>query len=277
MGPVKQRFLRITMRPLLLALAFPALLAAAPVQALEPYKIYDRFTDKTIDPVRWSDTEKIREIKGGAMRLMQRTYGLGGSDVGFTPTNWQTNLSNPQNITELKATITVTALEAIACPSNASVGDARARIIGGFFNTGTPTPGSQLNDAIAQVRIVRFSNSTDPAGLLHVSGVLSVCTSADCNNAVTVGNVVDLGTVTVGTPITVSLQWDKPGKTFYFSREGGTTGTVAYAESDASPPGFPFKQVSTRVNVPSCQSAPRVSSLVDAVFDNVFVNRSAAP
>jgi len=31
------------------------------------------------------------------------------------------------------------------------------------------------------------------------------------------------------------------------------------------------------VVVPSCLSAPRVSGLVDALFDNVFVNQSAAP
>jgi hypothetical protein len=265
------------MRTLLLAIAVPVLLAASPAQALEPFRVYDRFTDKAIDPTHWSDNEKIREIRGGAMRLMQRTYGFGGSDVGITPTNWQSNLSNPQSITELKATVTVSALEANACPSNASVGDARARIIGGFFNVATPTPGSQLNDVIAQVRILRVSNTTDPAGLLRVQGVLSLCTSADCNNAATIGNIVDLGTVMVGTPTTVQIQWDKPGKTFYFARDGGTPGTVAYADSDASPPSLPFKQMSTRVNVPSCQSAPRVSSMVDATFDNVFVNRSALP
>lgn len=266
------------MRNLLLALSVPLALSALPVQAVEPFKIYDRFTDKTIDPTRWSDNEKIREIKGGAMHLMQRTYGLGNSDVGLTPTNWQSSLnSNPQNITAIKATITVSALETNACPSNPAVGDARARLIGGFFNTGAPTPGSQLNDAIAQVRLFRASNSTDPAGQLRVQGILSICTSADCNNAVTVGNIVDLGTVMVGTPTTVSLQWDKPGKTFYFSRDGVGTGTVAYAESDAAVPGVLFRQASTRVNVPSCQSAPRVSAVVDALFDNVFVNRSAAP
>ena len=130
---------------------------------------------------------------------------------------------------------------------------------------------------IAQVRILRFSNSTDPAGLLRVQGIVNLCTTADCNSAAPIGNVVDLGTVMVGTPTTVQIQWDKPGKTFYFSRDGATPGTVAYADSDASPPSLPFKQLSTRVNVPSCQSAPRASSMVDALFDNVFVNRSALP
>ena len=266
------------MRSILLALAFPVLLAAAtPAQALEPFRIYDRFTDRPIDPARWQDNEKIRVIKGGEMQLMQRTWGLGTSDSLLTPTNWSSNFQAPQNITAIKARVTVSALETTACPSNPAVGDARARLIGGFFNTGTPTPGSQLNDMIAQLRLVRLSNSTDPAGLLRVQGVVSLCTSADCNSATTIGNIVDLGTVMVGTPTTVQMQWDKPGKTFHFARDGATPGTVAYAESDANPPGVTFRQLSTRVNVPSCHSAPRVSAVVDALFDNVFVNQSAAP
>jgi hypothetical protein len=266
------------MRFILLALAFPVVLAAAaPAQALEPLHVYDRFADKTIDPSRWQDNEKIRVIRGGRMQLMQRTWGLGTSDALLTPTNWHSNLQAPQNVTALKARITVSALETTACPSNPAVGEARARLIGGFFNTGTPTPGSQLNDVIAQVRLTRTSNSPDPAGVLRVQGVVALCLSPDCNSVVTIGNVVDLGTAMIGTPTTVQMQWDKPSKTFYFARDGATTGTVAYAESDANPPGVNFRQLSTRVNVPSCQSAPRVSGLVDALFDNVLVNQSAVP
>ena len=265
------------MRTILLALAFPVMLAAAPAHALEPFRVYDRFSEKTIEPARWLDNEKIRVIKGGSMQLMQRTYGLGGSDFSVTPTNWHSNLSSPHAITALKARITVSALETNACPSNPSIGDARARILGSFFNRSIPTPGSQMNDVLGQVRLYRASSSTDPAGLLRVQGILYYCTSADCNNSSTIGNVVDLGTVMVGTPTTVEMRWDKAGKTFYFSREGGLTGTVAYAENDASLPSFLFKQLSTRVVVPSCLSAPRVSGLVDALFDNVFVNQSAVP
>jgi len=110
-----------------------------------------------------------------------------------------------------------------------------------------------------------------------VQGLLSICSNADCSGATTVGNIVDLGTVALGTPTTIGLQWDKPGKTFYFSREGATTGTVAYAQSDSSLPSLMFRQLSTRVNVPNCFSAPAVSAVVDARFDNVSVNASAAP
>ena len=182
------------MRTLLPALAFPLALAVAPAQALEPFKIYDGYSDRQIDPARWSDHEKVREIKGGAMRPM-RTYGLGNSDAGATPTNWHSNLAPvAPSLAELKATITVTALETNGCPSNPAVGDARARIMGSFFNTVATTGGTQLDDAIAQVRLYRASNSADPAGLLRVQGILSICTTADCNATTIVGNIVDLGT-----------------------------------------------------------------------------------
>ena len=246
-------------------------------QAVEPYGIYDRFGGGTIDPARWQEGERIRTIRGGALHLMQRTWGLGFSDAGVSPVNWHTNFEGPQDITAIKARITVNALETHACPSNPAVGDARARIIGGFFNVGTPTPGSQVGDAIAQVRLHRASNATEPPGLLRVQGILAICQNADCASTVTVGNVVDLGTVMVGTAANVGLQWDKSGKTFYFSREGSPTGTVAYAQSDAMPPGVLFRQLSTRVVVPSCLSAARVSGVVDAKFDNVSVNQSALP
>ena len=265
------------MRFALLVLALPALLAAAPAQAVEPFKIYDRFTDKPISPLRWQEGERIRTIKNGSLQLMQRTWSLPFSDVGLFATNWQLDFQNQPAITAIKARVTVDALETAPCPTNGSIGDARARIIGGFFNVGVPTPGSQVGDAIAQVRLFRASNSADPAGLLRLQGLLSICSNADCSGATTVGNIVDLGTVALGTPTTIGLQWDKAGKTFYFSREGATTGTVAYAQSDSSLPSLMFRQLSTRVNVPNCFSAPAVSAVVDARFDNVSVNASAAP
>ena len=265
------------MRTLFLVLALHLGLAAAPAQALEPFRIYDRFTDRTLDPARWPESERIRVIRGGQLQLMQRTYGLNSSDAGVLFSNWHNNLANPQAVTSIKARITVSALESGTCPSNPAVGDARARIIGGFFNTGVPVPGSQINDVIAQLRLIRTSTSADPPGVLRVQGLVSICTTADCNGATTLGNIVDLGTTTVGTPTTVQIQWDKPGKTFHFARDALTPGTVAYSESDASPPSVAFKQLSTRVIVPSCQSGPRVGNLVDALFDNVFVNQSAAP
>lgn len=270
------------MRGLFLSAAMLAALSTfAPAsQALEPFKIYDRFSDRPLDPARWADGERVREIRGaGVLRLMQRSYGIGVADSGLTFQSWSSSLANPASITALRARINVTALETQACPSNPALSQARARIAGTFFNISTnPSPGSLLNDVFAQVRLVRQSNSTDAEGVLRVQGLLSLCTSADCNNAATIG-LVDLGTVAIGTPTVVQLQWDQGGKTFFFARDNGAfAGTVSYGTlPDTSPPGSPFKQLSTRVDLPNCQSAPPVGSLVDARFDNVQVNQTALP
>ena len=267
------------MRSMIVTAALAAGLAAAVTgAAAEPFKNYDRFGDRILSPARWAEGERVRLIKGGQLNLMQRTWGLTDSDSGLMYMNWVSDFEIPFTITQMRARVTVNALETVPCPSNPAIGDARARIVGGFFNVATPTPGSQVNDVIAQVRAFRASNSADAAGVLRVQGIVSLCTSTDCSATTIVGNIVDLGTVSLGTPVTLELQWDQPGKTFRFSRDNGaSTGTVAYAFSDSSPPSALFRQLSTRVNVPSCRSAPPVSALVDAAFDNVQVNQSASP
>jgi hypothetical protein len=267
------------MRSILVAAAlFAELLASPAANAIEPYKLYDRFDEKPLDPSRWVDSEKIREIKGGGLHLMQRTWSDGFGDVGLFSVNWSNNFTNPASITQMRARVNVHALETNACSSNSSIADARARIIGGFFNVGVPTPGSQVGDMLAQIRFIRASNSPDPQGMLRVEGVVSVCTNSDCSFASTQGNVVSLGTVALGTAATVEMKWDKGGKTFSFSRDAGAfSGTVGYSQDDSNPPGNLFRQLSTRVNVPHCQSAARVPAVVDVRFDNVFVNQAALP
>jgi hypothetical protein len=154
---------------------------------------------------------------------MQRTWGLGGSDFGTLPMNWVASWRNRRTSPRSRRAITVNASRNQCLPDQP--GDRRrARPhLRYLFNVSTPTPGSMVNDVIAQVRLYRTGTRTDPAGLMRVQGILSICTTADCISAATVGNFVDLGTAMVGTPVTVSMQWDKPGKTFYFGREGFPT------------------------------------------------------
>ncbi|MFO1274138.1 MAG: hypothetical protein U1F50_21115 [Rubrivivax sp.] len=246
--------------------------------AAEPYRTYDNFSAGPIDANRWLNTERVLEIQRGSLRLKQRTFGSPASDSGATFSSWNDNLVNPTLITQIKAKITVDAIEVPACPVNTTPGQARARIIGGFFNVGVPTPGSQVGDVIAQVRLTRLSNSADPAGVLRVQGLASLCTNADCSAATTIGNIVELGKVSVGQATTVQMQWDQPAKTFTFARDNGAaSGAVAYTESDFNPAGLAFRQLSTRLDLPNCLTSPRVSGVVDARFDNVQVNASAAP
>ena len=57
---------------------------------------------------------------------------------------------------------------------------------------------------------------------------------------------------------------------------GAATQAVTYTQSDAMPPSIEARNLSTRMNVPNCLSAPPVAGVIDAKFDNVSVNASAA-
>lgn len=254
-----------------------AALAALPAHAAEPFRTYDNFAGPQLDLAKWQETERVRQIRRGALNLLQRTLPATTGDTGITSVNWNENLANPAAINAIKAKVTVHAVETSSCSANPAAGQSRARIVGGFFNSGTPTPGSQVGDVIAQVRITRLSNSTDPAGVLRVQGIASRCLDSSCQQTTTLGSVVELGTVALGSATTVQLQWDQPAKTFLFARDGSATGAVTYTDSDSAPPGVAFKQVSTRVDLPNCASAAGSAALVDADFDNVQVNRSALP
>jgi hypothetical protein len=255
-----------------------ALLALPAAQALEPFAPYDKFSEKPLDPAHWVEGEQVRTIRGAGLQLMQRKLGLAGSDTGLSFSNFNTNLTAPASVTALRARITVNGMEVNACASNPAPAQSRARIIGALFNVNAAaTPGSMVGDVTAQVRITRLSNSADPAGVLHVQGLALLCTSPDCSLGTVIGNIVDLGTVTIGTPTVVQYQWDKAAKTFHFSRDQAAyAGTVGYALSDAAPPSQAFHQLSTRLDLPNCMSGARVPGSVDAKFDNIAVNQSGA-
>jgi hypothetical protein len=252
--------------------------AGAPALALEPFRIYDQFTEAVASPDRWLAGERVLAVHNGGLHLMQRAWPVTTSDIGAIFSNWSDNFANPGAITAIRTRVNVRALEVSTCASNPAFSQARARIVGGFFNAGNPVPGTQIDDVTAQLRLNRASNSADPAGVLRVQGLLSRCTNNDCSTTIVIGNVVELGTVSLGQPTVIEMRWDKPGKTFHFARDRGAyAGTVAYAESDALPPSNLFRQLSTRVDLPNCQSAPRAAAMVDVRFDNVQVNQSAAP
>ena len=270
------------MTRLSLAFASLAIVLATDVRALEAFKTFDDFGTQPISAARWTDAERVRVIKGGALQLMQRSYGVNFDDLGLTFVNWNDNLLNPGAITAIGAKVRVNELEVNHCSTNPAVAQSRARLIGSFFNAAAslgqaPVAGSMVYDVIAQIRLARFSNSADAPGVLRVQGIASLCTTADCAGASTIGNVVDLGTATVGQAINVQMQWDQGGKSFLFSRDNGAfSGSAAYAFDDTVGPTVAFKQVSTRVDLPAC-TAGRVAGMVDATFDNVSVNASAAP
>lgn len=273
--------MRTLLKAALLSGAGLLLAAQARSQAIEPYRGFEDFRGRTIDPARWANSEQSRRIRHGALELMQRVWPGTGSDVGVIAVNYNESFLNPNGLNAIKARVRVDDVKVSACPANPAVGDSRARILGGFFNAGAPQAGTQTNDVIAQLRVIRRGDSADPEGVLRVDGVVSQCTNADCSLATTIGTIVDLGTVRAGRHVSVELQWDPDNDRFLFSRDHGrAAGEVYYGAvvSDALPPTLPFKQLSTRLVLPNCQTGPRISGMIDASFDSVWVNRSyAAP
>ena len=258
--------------------AVAASLVGSSAGALENLSIYDRFSAPSIDATRWSSLERTRQLKLSALNHVQRDMGPTGSDAGGLSTNFTTNLSDPSRITQIKATLTVNALDVNNCAANPGYNSSVvARLIGSFFNTGTPSSGNQTGDMLALVTLSRGANSALPPGVVDVGGSVVVCQNSDCSVTSGVGQFTGLGTANLGQAVTLQLEWDKAAKTFTAVRDATTTAVVTYTQSDKAAPGNNFKQVSTRTNLASCQSAPRTLGSIDASFDSIAVNRSAAP
>lgn len=264
-------------RPLL-PLALVASLVAGGAQAAEPYAVYDGFNTGTqINTSRWNQIDLSRRVNNGQLVLRQRNIGNQISDSSTLDTNHSMSFDEPDLITQMKSEITVTEWAATACTHNPTPSEARARLLGSFFNVGTPVPGSQLNDVLAQIRVYRRTNSALPAGTLNVEGLLLQCTNADCTTTSVIGAIQDLGTTTVGTMVRAQIDWDKPNKTFLFTRDTNPPVSVSYTQSDTALPGNRFKGLQTRTILANCFSGPRTEATIEARFDNVAVNASAAP
>lgn len=256
-----------------------ALLTPALGLAQEAYTSYDQFTVTRLDINRWTPSgslERVREISGNALRLVQRDLGLQTGDTGSTGIGFGTPMTNPATITQARVSITTTAVEVSGCTANTTPSEAQARFAGGWFNAGPQTAGSRLNDVIAGMRVYRASNSTDAAGVLRVQGFVSRCTSSDCSTTASLGTAT-FGTVPLGTSARLQVEWDAANNRFSFSRDGGTAKTVTYTVADSLTPSTPFKEIGTRMQLASCFTGPRTAGYIDATFDAVSVNVSALP
>lgn len=254
--------------------------------ALEAFALYDNFSSKIIDETKWYGEEtiatgvniedQVRRISGGRLHMLSRFYGNMSSDTDISHGFYKLEFANPETITAMKATVQVTSVEVTGCPSNSTPTAADASVEGAFFNTGTPTSGSELNDVIAHIYIELASDSTEKPNILEVIGAISQCDDSTCDTY-TVLDSQTLGTVKVGATTTLSIQWDQPNHQFIFQFGKLAPVNLAYAVSDTSSPGVNFKDLRLRNYIANCTTEPRLVSFVEAYFDNVFVNQSAVP
>ncbi len=253
--------------------------AATPVQALEGYTNFDNFDGATaIDMKRWLAPERHRMIEGKALRMIQRELGSQTGNSGVFSSSNSTNMTNPTLITQIKGVITVNAFETTHCAANAEPSGVQARFVAQFFNAGpgVPSSGNRTNDVGATVRLRRESNSGDAPNVLRVQGTVYQCTTSDCNyGSISLGDV-DLGTALVGEAVTLQMEWDQPNKRFNFRRGTESVKRVNYAVSDALAPGVAFRAIGTRTTAANCL-AGRTTGFMDAKFDDILVNESAAP
>jgi hypothetical protein len=266
-------------------------LLGVPVYALEPLLPYDDFNAAHIDPDKWWSggiyaglgTETIRQIQDNRVRLFYRGYGNTDSDSWGVFNGLGLTFRNYAAVTAIKATVQVNDVVATACASNPKVTfpggiypwiGAWAGPQGHFFNTAAPTPGSMENDVVAGISMFRASDSTDPPDVLRVQSVVLHCARRFCDTTL---HHKDLGPVKRGEMARLRIQWDRDNHRFIFQRDDAPEVVAPYTVSDTGQPSAAVKRLVVANEVANCTSMPRPVAFIDALFDDVMVNESAAP
>ena len=73
------------------------------------------------------------------------------------------------------------------------------------------------------------------------------------------------------------VQWDRDNHRFIFQRDDNAEVFAPYTVSDSAPPGIQVKLLDALHLVPNCTATPRPMAFIEALFDDVMVNASAAP
>lgn len=256
---------------LILLLIFATLPCAA-----QTLKRYDKFDHKFINPSRWDyafcfsgsgiELECVREIRDGQLHLGHRGFGLTNSDSGQQNGGAGVGFANSQTISTITTDLVVRSVLEVPCAANPSYGTS-AGIWGTFFNSGSGDPN---DDVGAQFGVTRFSS--DPTGQLTVRG--------QTFHAGVYSDFFTIGTVAIGTPITITLSWDQPNHQFVISFTNRVTkvttrGTMPYAFSDWTPVAGPAKTLGANGWASNCTANP-TSNYVDALFGNVYVGYQPA-
>lgn len=270
----------------LFGLVFSLALLVGPAHALEPFVPYDNFNTIFLNPHKWIGSEpnggvlileNSRENVLGHLHFRSRIYGETASDSGWGYGGTRLAFADADKVTAIKAKVQVFYVEAKGCATNKMFTRAAVRLGGFFFNTGTPTPGSSDNDVMANVYVQRQSDYTDKPYLLKVVASVVKCSNLNCTSSTTISSV-DLGTTSLWSTVSVSIQWDKDNHQFIFTLDGHPKTYITYSLPDTSPPGAQNnKRIEVQGILPNCSVEPQPVAFIDAFLDDVYVNQGAAP
>ena len=253
-------------------LFFVTLLCALPNAAWAQKPVpYDNFNHALLDPTKWTlpacsqangqEMECVREIQHGQLHLAHRGFGNRDSDAGFQFGSASLYFIDPSSINSITTDLTVRSIQEVGCAANPEFG-ASAHIDAIFFNTGTGNSNDDVGGHIAMGRFV-----SDTPGQLTAYGHIS-----QGNNYFA---YFSLGTLPVGTQVTMRLTWDQPRHQFLAGWVNGTTHVktqvqMPYTLPDPAPPVNPYKTL-TLNTFPSNCTANAAWVFIDADFDNVLV------
>lgn len=233
---------------------------------------YDDFNQRLLNPLKWNtfgacftenglELECTREIQGGQLRMVHRNFGQRDNDVGFQFGSASLSFANPASIKRITTDLLVRNIEESGCAANPQFGGA-AHIDATFFNTGTGDPNDDVGGHVAFGRA-----ASDPAGQLTAYGQIS--------QGYNYFAYFPLGTVPMGTPVTVTLLWDQPNHQFIAGwanriTHEKTQSLMPYTLADTSAATNPSK-VLTVNTFPSNCTANATWVYIEANFDNVFI------
>jgi hypothetical protein len=245
-------------------------------------KLYDNFSSSRINPSKWigepaslvggSDQDR-REVSIGLsgaegnrrLQILQTSYSAITDDDGSSGIGFGLGFVQPGKVKAVSFTLAVDKLRVVDCGSNPSFGT--VGFFGDYFNPTGATDG-QTGDIVASIGVTRFSRT----GTLDVGASISQCQDAQCNGQTTIASQ-DLGFVKAGSTNTLSATWDQPNHQFVFSLNNDPPIALPYTMPDSLPPGKADKSFFVFGNVPHCTAKPRPFASIDALFDDVYVNR----
>jgi hypothetical protein len=241
----------------------------APV--VNPLVLYDDFNGRWIDPTKWSDSmgsvnllEIVRELSPSyqgegnnrRLHLFERAYGLIGTeglDYGAE------GLWFRRSIKEVAFQVVVNKASTSGCQENPDTFAAHAEFGGSFFNYG----GVDVSATLSLIREGNDAQAPLKVQALYVAEDWSIW------------DYQILGYVPLGQTAKLRLKWDQANHQFIFQLNRDPEVILAYGSAipdDTTPPNFQNAGIGIWQGTPRCPSTTPGGAVMDAYFDNVYVN-----